>query len=171
MTQQRGTTIKQSAVSGVMSRLSELPDRGKDSGSAISLGKVFRTKEYLAEIKGALKKGYTFDDLAAIFTERCGVSITARQMKYHFTREKNRRSKSNSGEKSNRQDTSEGDVPRENATQTESVEEMELGAKDTGAAANADVTANHVPKPAAFAEANGETCPAETGTFFFKKRQ
>jgi hypothetical protein len=97
MSQQKQTVIKQGDISDVMSRMSELPDRGKDTGAAISLGKVFRTKEYFAEIKGALKKGYTFNDLAAIFAERCGVDISARQMKYHYTREKNRRAESNIG--------------------------------------------------------------------------
>jgi hypothetical protein len=82
-----------------MSRLAELPDRGKDSSSAVRLGKIFRTKEYLAEIKGALKKGYMFDDLAAIFSERCSVNISARQIKYHFTRAKNRSAKGKSGKK------------------------------------------------------------------------
>jgi hypothetical protein len=42
MTQRRGTTIKLCAVSDVMSRLSELPERGEDSGGAVSLGKIFR---------------------------------------------------------------------------------------------------------------------------------
>jgi hypothetical protein len=82
-----------------MSRLSELPEREKDPGKAVSLGEIFQTKEYMAEIKRALKKGYTFENLAAIFTERCGVAISARQIKYHFTREKNRSAKGKSGKK------------------------------------------------------------------------
>jgi hypothetical protein len=80
-----------------MSRLSELPEREKDPGAAVSLGEIFRTKEYMAEIKGALKKGYTFENLAAIFTKRCGVAISARQIKYHFTRAKNLEVKGKSG--------------------------------------------------------------------------
>jgi hypothetical protein len=82
-----------------MSRLSELPEREKDPGAVVSLGEIFRTKEYIAEIKGALKKGYTFENLAAIFTERCGVAVSARQIKYHFTRAKNRSAKGKSGKK------------------------------------------------------------------------
>jgi hypothetical protein len=83
-----------------MSRLSELPEREKDPGAAVSLGEIFRMKEYMAEIKCALKKGYTFENLAAIFTERCGVAVSARQIKYHFTRAKNRSAKSKPGKKS-----------------------------------------------------------------------
>jgi hypothetical protein len=50
----------------------------------------------MREIKGALNRGYSFDDLAKIFSERCGFAITSRQMKYHFTRGQNRRAKGNS---------------------------------------------------------------------------
>jgi hypothetical protein len=62
-----------------MSHLSKLPEREKDPGAALSLGEVFRAKEYLDEIKSVLKKGYSFDNIAAIFTEKCGVNISARQ--------------------------------------------------------------------------------------------
>ena len=102
MTQRKGTAIKQGAVTDVMSCLSELPERGKAPDKAVSLPEIFRTKEYIAEIKRALKKGYTFDDLAAIFSERCGVNVSARQLKYHCTREKNKRAKNNAEGKSNR---------------------------------------------------------------------
>ena len=102
MTQRRQTTIQQGVIADVMSHLSELPKRGKDSGIPVSLSDVFRTKEYVAEIKGALKKGYTFNDLAKIFTERCGVTVSARQMKYHYTRGQNLRAKGKSGAKSKR---------------------------------------------------------------------
>ena len=87
------TTIKQGALTDVMTHLSELPEREKDPNNRVNLSEVFRAKEYVAEIKRALKRGYSFDDLANIFTERCGVTITARQMKYHYTREKNLREK------------------------------------------------------------------------------
>jgi hypothetical protein len=99
MTQQRGATIRQDTVAEVMSRLSELPEREKDPGKAVSLGEIFRTKEHMTEIKRALKKGYTFENLAAIFTERCGVAVSARQIKYHFTRAKNRGAKGKPGKK------------------------------------------------------------------------
>jgi hypothetical protein len=169
MAERRGTTIKQSAVSDVMARLSELPNRGKDLGASVSLGKIFREKEYFSEIKGALKKGYTFDDLAAIFTERCGVDISARQMKYHYTREKNRRAKSNIGGKPKQPDTSKGGAPRENPPRMGSSGEADADAGDTGTIA--DASAIHAPEPAAFATSNGVTYPDETGTFPFEKRQ
>jgi hypothetical protein len=164
MTQRKGTAIKQSAVSEVMSSLSELPDRGKDPGTAISLGKVFRTKEYFAEIKGALKKGYTFENLAAIFAERCDVNISARQMKYHYTREKNRRAKNNAGGKPKQPDTSKGSAQSGNSARTDAIDET----GDAGSVANA--AAIHVPKRA-FVTADGATCPAETLAFPFEKRQ
>jgi hypothetical protein len=111
MTQRRETTIKQGEVTDIMSRLSELPEHEKDPGAAVSLPEIFRTKEYMAEIKGALKKGYTFEDIAAIFTERCGVAVSARQIKYHFTRARNRSAKCKSGKKAGETSTSGGGVP------------------------------------------------------------
>jgi hypothetical protein len=90
MTQMKRKMVMQyGAVANVMSHLSSLPEREKSSGDLISLSDIFRTKEYISEINGALKKGYSFDDLAEIFTEKCGVAISARQMKYHYTRRKN----------------------------------------------------------------------------------
>jgi hypothetical protein len=83
------TVLQQGSVTEVMSCLSDLPERGKAPDAPVSLSDIFRTKEYAAEINGALKKGYSFDDLAKIFSEKCGVSISARQMKYHCTRRKN----------------------------------------------------------------------------------
>jgi hypothetical protein len=115
MTQRRGTAIKQGAVADVMSRLSELPNRDKDPGAALSLSEVFRTKEYIAEIKGALKKGYTFENLAEIFTERCGVAVSARQLKYHYTREKNRKAKNSTGGKLSPHAVSKSDDRPENS--------------------------------------------------------
>ena len=110
MAQRRGTAIKQGAVTDVMSCLSELPEREKDPGETVSLGEIFRTKAYLAEIKGALKKGYTFENLAAIFTERCGVAVSARQIKYHFTHAKNRSAKGKLGKKAEGNSAHEGSI-------------------------------------------------------------
>ena len=98
MTQRRRATIKQGAVTDVMSCLSELPERGKAPDKAVSLTEIFRTKEYIAEIKRALKKGYTFDDLAAIFSERCGVNVSARQLISLHPREKQEGEKQRRGE-------------------------------------------------------------------------
>jgi hypothetical protein len=148
-----------------MSRLSELPEREKDPGEAVSLSEVFRTKEYLAEIKGALKKGYTFGEIAEIFTERCGASVSERQMKYHYTREKNRRAKNNAAGKSKQQDTPEGKAAPENSAPMAFNDGLET---DTESAANVPPT--HAPKPAAFDAANGGTEALETGAFFFEKR-
>ncbi|MDL2263947.1 hypothetical protein LJC31_04775, partial [Synergistaceae bacterium OttesenSCG-928-I11] len=94
MSQRRKTNIKQGALADVMSHLAELPKREKDPMAQVGLSEIFRTKEYMAEIRGALKKGYTFEQLAEIFTERCGVEVTPRQMRYHYTRERNLRTKS-----------------------------------------------------------------------------
>jgi hypothetical protein len=110
MAQRRGTTIKQGAVTGVMSQIANLPNREKDPGAAVSLSEIFRIKAYLNEIKCALKKGYTFENLAEIFTERCGVSISARQIKYHLTRAKNRSVKGRLGKKAEDNSVHEGSV-------------------------------------------------------------
>jgi hypothetical protein len=166
--------MQQSAVSDVMSCLSELPDRGKDPGSTVRLAEMFRTKEYFAEIKSALKKGYSFGDLAAIFTERCGVSISERQLKYHYTRERNKRAKNNSGKiggkskKSKRPDTSKGDTASDNSERTDLGDGAEGDTEHTEAVAN--VSANYATQPAAFVTVSGVTIPAETGAFSFEKR-
>jgi hypothetical protein len=100
MTQKsKAIQIQQSIVNNLVSYLANLPEREKSSDDPISLPEIFRTKEYMAEIRGALKKGYTFEDLAKIFTERCGVAVSARQIKYHYTRGKNQGLKSQPGRK------------------------------------------------------------------------
>jgi len=86
-------TIKQGALADVMSHLSELPKREKAPDDRIGLPEMFRTKAYAAKIKKALQKGYSFEELAEIFTEKCGVKVIARQLKYHHTHEKNLREK------------------------------------------------------------------------------
>jgi hypothetical protein len=53
----------------------------------------------MTEIRRALKRGYGFGDLAEIFTERCGVAISARQIKYHYTHEQNQGVKGKSSKK------------------------------------------------------------------------
>jgi hypothetical protein len=95
----KSPVIQQGIVAELMSQLANLPEREKAPSDPVTLSEIFRTQEYVAEIKAALKKGYTFEDLAEIFTERCGVAISARQIKYHFTRGKNRGTKSKAGKK------------------------------------------------------------------------
>ena len=89
MSQRKRTAIKQGAVMDVMSHLSNLPNREPDINVLLGLSEIFRTKEYITKIKDALKKGYTFDDLAEIFSDKCGIPINGRQLKYHYTRAKN----------------------------------------------------------------------------------
>ena len=93
------TTIKQGALADVMSHLSELPKREKAPDDRIGLPEMFRTKAYAAKIEKALQKGYSFEDLAEIFTEKCGVKVIARQLKYHHTHEKNLREKGGKSKK------------------------------------------------------------------------
>jgi hypothetical protein len=102
-----------------MSRLSELPEREKDPGTTVGLGEIFRVKEYMTEIKGALKKGYTFKNLAEIFTEKCGVNISARQIKYHFTRAKNLCARGKTGKNADKRSLSLGCAPSADAEKTE----------------------------------------------------
>ena len=78
--------LQYGAVTGLMSHLANLPEREKSPDDPVSLPEVFRRKDYMTEIRNALKRGYTFEDLSKIFTEKCGVSISARQLKYHYTR-------------------------------------------------------------------------------------
>jgi hypothetical protein len=89
---QKGKAIQlqQSTVTNLISHLSSLPEREKSPDDPVSLPEIFRTKEYMTKIRGALKKGYTFEDLSKIFTEQCGVKISVRQIKYHYTRGKSK---------------------------------------------------------------------------------
>jgi hypothetical protein len=103
--------FKQGNVMELMTELANLPERKKAPNDPVNLSEVFRTKEYVAEVKAALKKGYTFEDLAEIFTERCGVVISARQIKYHFTRGKNRGMKNKSDKKDRAVGASENHTP------------------------------------------------------------
>jgi hypothetical protein len=91
--------IQQGIVAELMSALANLPVREKAPEDPVSLAEIFHTKEYVTEVKAALRKGYTFEHLAEIFTERCGVVVSARQIKYHLTRGQNQGTKSKAGKK------------------------------------------------------------------------
>jgi hypothetical protein len=160
--------IQQGKLIDVMTQLANLPERKKAPDAPVSLSEIFRTREYMAEIKGALKKGYSFDDLARIFTEKCGVNISARQLKYRCTREKNRRDKNSDGGKSRPHADLNGNVLPENPARMNSDDgaKGEIGAAKT----TMNVTAIHSPKPTAFVTSDAEAVSAETGTFPFEKR-
>jgi hypothetical protein len=116
--------IQQGVVTELMSQLAKLPEREKAPGDPVRLSEIFRTKEYIAEIKGALKRGYSFDDLAKIFTERCEIAVSARQIRYHFTREMNRGKKTkvgkkNEGNRSTKKSALSANSPRKDAAQHE----------------------------------------------------
>ena len=89
---QKGKAIQlqQGAVTDLISYLANLPEREKSPDDLVSLPEIFRRKDYVTEIRSALKKGYKFEDLSKIFTEKCGVPISVRQLKYHYTRGKNK---------------------------------------------------------------------------------
>jgi hypothetical protein len=156
MTQKRrAIQIQQGVVIDLISHLANLPEREKNSDDLVSLPEIFRTKEYVTEIRGALKKGYTFDDLAEIFSERCGVTVTARQIKYHHTRGEKQGSKSKSGKKGEtvgrqKERASSKDTPRkdtgENAEQN--VKLLEMSSKAPALASESYPTA--YVKPRAF---------------------
>ena len=93
------TTIRQRIVTEMMTELAKLPKREKTPDDLITLPEIFRMKGYMAEIKGALKRGYSFDDLAKIFSNRCGIAVSARQIRYHFTRAQNTGKKSDTDQK------------------------------------------------------------------------
>ncbi len=71
----KNTTIRQGIVTEMMEALANLPKREKLPGDLLTLPEIFQDKGYVTEIKGALKRGYSFDDLSEIFTERCGVAV------------------------------------------------------------------------------------------------
>jgi hypothetical protein len=91
--------IQQGVVTELMTELANLPEREKAPGDPVSLSEIFHAKKYIADIRGALKRGYSFDDLAQIYSDKCGVAVSARQIKYHFTRGKNRGTKKKSAKK------------------------------------------------------------------------
>jgi hypothetical protein len=76
--------IQQGVVAELMTELANLPEREKVPGDPVSLSEIFHAKKYVADISGALKRGYSFDDLAQIFTEKCGAAVSARQIKYYI---------------------------------------------------------------------------------------
>jgi len=72
-----------------MSYIKNLPASENDPESLLGLPEIFRSKEYAAYIESALRKGHTFDNIAEIFSDKFGITITGRQLKYHYTRAKN----------------------------------------------------------------------------------
>jgi hypothetical protein len=148
-----------------MSHLAKLPERGKVPGALVGLPELFRTKEYAAEIKRALKKGYTFDDLAEIFSEKCGVTISARQLKYHYTRAKNLGENKKPGAKPEQTDASKGGVSSAILHQKGAE-----GEEKANTAATPDSPANDDPKPASFVQGNGTSGTSEIGDLFGERR-
>ena len=120
----KNTTIRQGVVTEMMTELANLPKREKAPDDLLTLPEIFREKEYMAEIKGALRRGYSFEDLAEIFTERCGVTITARQLKYHCTRERNLHA--------NGRKTKSADAPKNSSGPTNSSSIRTEGAAESG---------------------------------------
>jgi hypothetical protein len=161
MTQRRQTAIKQGAVTDVMSHLSKLPERGRDPGVLVSLPEIFRTKEYMAEIKGALKKGYTFGDLAEIITERCGVAVSARQLKYHCTRAKNLAAKDKPGGQSK-----PGNAPKNGNPSGIPAQNNSEGEEKANTEAAPDPLAEDALKPANFVQSGYAEGTSETEGFF-----
>jgi hypothetical protein len=109
--------------------------------SAVRLSEIFRIKEYIAEIRKALKLGYSFDDLAEIFTERCGVAVSARQIKCHFTREVNRGKKSKSVKKAERNTTTENSVSSEDSSRKDAAQNTQRSVTATGFLADSETKA------------------------------
>jgi hypothetical protein len=122
----KGLIIQQGKVTELMTQLANLPECKKNPNDPVSLSEVFRTKKYISEVKAALKKGYTFENLAEIFTERCGVAVSARQIKYHFTRAKNRGLNGKSGRKSGRNSGSENHVSSADSGRTGANDDTEV---------------------------------------------
>jgi hypothetical protein len=151
--------IRQDKVTDLMTQLANLPERKKAPDDPVSLTEIFRTKKYMAEIRRALKRGYGFGDLAEIFTERCGVAISARQIKYHYTHGNNQDVKAESakeiaGNSVSKSRVSSGDSSRENTCpdrkesvvalglEAESPSEVSEFAFENGTATGADGNVN-----------------------------
>jgi hypothetical protein len=153
----RSPTIQQGILREFIAKLAKLPNRKGEPDVPASLSEMFRTKEYMTEIKAALKRGYSFDDLAKILSELCGFVITSRQMKYHFTRGKNRGLKSKSAKKSGVNRTDENRVPAADSQQKNTAE----GAKETLTASDSEMKTS--PHDSGFIFKNGAiTVPEET---------
>jgi hypothetical protein len=161
MTQRKQTTIKQGAVTDVMSHLAKLPEREKAPDDPVSLSEIFRTKEYIAEIRGALKRGYSFGDLAEIFTERCGVAISERQIRYHYTHGKNQGAKGKSGRKAG-----EGGASEKHGSSGDSPQKVTVDAKKENPKA-VDLEAKSSSKPAGVVSDSGVADGPEPGAFSF----
>jgi hypothetical protein len=147
--------LQKGTVTDLMSHIANLPEREKGPDDPVSLPEIFRTKEYMAEIRGALKKGYTFEDLAKIFTERCGVAVSARQMKYHFTRGKNRGAKGQLGKKTEDIECQKGRASSKNLT-----------LEDIGASAEKNIeTVERSPQSPAIAPDNRSAAKVKPGAF------
>jgi len=87
MTQSKKTIqLRHGAVANLISHIKDLPEREKSPDAMLSLSEVFSEKSFISEIKILLKKGYSFGDLAGFIAEKCGISVTERQCRYHFTR-------------------------------------------------------------------------------------
>jgi hypothetical protein len=158
---QKSPEIQQGVVTELMTELANLPEREKDPGEPVSLSEIFRTKEYAAEVKAALKKGYTFEHLAEIFTNRCGIVVSARQIKYHFTRGKNRGMKSKSRTKAERVSVTGSHVSSVDSAQAST------GSDRKETVMPSDSSATNSSKGERFSSGNGVVIDAKAGTFSF----
>jgi hypothetical protein len=92
------STIRQGVVTELATEVAKKPEREKTPDGYISLLDLFRTKEHAEVVKGALKKGYSFEDLAEILSEKCGVTISGRQIRIALERaERERREQTREG--------------------------------------------------------------------------
>jgi hypothetical protein len=162
--------IQQGKVTALMIKLANLPEREKAPDDPVSLPEIFRTKEYAAEVKAALKKGYTFENLAEIFTGMCGVAVSARQIKYHFTRGKNLGVKNNSAKtapKTGASGAAESHVSSADSLSKSDVEGME----ENVAAPESEANSSSIGSGFVFEDraATDEAGNANTGAFFFGK--
>jgi hypothetical protein len=116
--------IRQGKVTDLMTQIANLPERKKAPDDMVSLTEIFRTKEYIAEVRRALKRGYSFGDLAKIFTERCGVAISARQIRYHYTHEQNQSVNAKSRKKPRKTGASENHALSADSPQKTAVDDV-----------------------------------------------
>ena len=81
--------IQHNVVMELVSHLKELPSRDENINKVLTLTQIFHTEAFKREVKALLKRGYTHKEISKIITEKCGIIISERQVKYHYTRAEN----------------------------------------------------------------------------------
>jgi len=117
--------LQHSVIMGLISHLKELPSRDTNANKVLTLTQIFHTEEFKKEVQSLLQKGYLHSEIAAIITEKCGVHISERQVKYHCTRAANtkkyKKSSRKATQKVNETSNNPGSIIHESSRKPEKV--------------------------------------------------